>query len=293
MTKKLPNLFIVGAPKAGTTSLYRYLNQHPEVFMSKIKEPNYFSGIPALGPTIVVKDEKKYKQLFKNVKNEKIVGEASTTYLYFEGTAERIKDFNKEAKIIIMLRNPVERAISHYLMDRDKFLIEHDPPELALKDMNDPRKYGFHGFPKNPYLFPSLYYKPVKKYIEIFGLDQVKIIIFEKFKKDVINSMKEIFTFLEVDKEFVLHDISPKNYYKSPKNKLLIKILKNNLTFYFKNYVPESIKNFLNNSVLYEVKDKPEISLDFKQKLFHNYFLEDVQKLSDLLQTDLFEVWRV
>src|SRR6187551_2293912 len=106
-----PDLFIIGAPKSGTTSLYEYLEGHPEVFMSPVKEPGYFSGdvnrehrrrfsYPA--------DEAKYLALFADARDEKRLGEASTRYILSPAAAAQVKDFQPDARIVAILRNPVE-----------------------------------------------------------------------------------------------------------------------------------------------------------------------------------------
>ena len=119
----LPTFFIVGAPKAGTTSLYHYLEEHPEVYMSPIKETNFFSSKQMQEQELYydatpIQSKNQYLELFKDVSQEKQVGEASVSYLYYTGVAKKILEFNPKAKIVIMLRNPVDRAFSHFLMDK-------------------------------------------------------------------------------------------------------------------------------------------------------------------------------
>src|SRR6056297_944384 len=142
MEKKTPNLFIVGAAKAGTTSLYHYLKSHGDVYFSPVKEPNYFStdiktaeftSIYKRNVDVVpkdfynkkpekniqlsfIRDENRYRNLFQWVNGKSVVGECSTSYLYSKEAAENIIKFNPKAKIIIVLRNPAERTFSHYLM---------------------------------------------------------------------------------------------------------------------------------------------------------------------------------
>ena len=113
-----PNFFIVGADKAGTSSLYSYFKEIPEIFMSPIKEPNYFSvkTMPQNGLLNTIRDKKKYLALFKNVKNEKILGEASPSYLADPEAANLIHQVSPRSKILISLRDPAERIFSHYLM---------------------------------------------------------------------------------------------------------------------------------------------------------------------------------
>ena len=115
-----PNFFIVGADKAGSSSLYSYLKEIPEIFMSPIKEPNYFSvkTISQNGLLNTIRDKKKYLALFKNVKDEKIFGEASSSYLADPEAPNLIHQVSPRAKILISLRDPAERIFSHYLMSR-------------------------------------------------------------------------------------------------------------------------------------------------------------------------------
>ena len=120
----LPNFLVVGASKAGTTSVYEYLRQHPEIYMSRVKEPHYFSflgGMPDFQgvnddrfKAAVVTDEQQYRGLFDAVGGEAAVGEASVSYLYYPAAAENIHATIPECRIIILLRDPVERALSQY-----------------------------------------------------------------------------------------------------------------------------------------------------------------------------------
>ena len=120
---KLPNLFIVGTGRAGTTSLYNYLKQHPEVFMSPIKEPQYFlrKDIYEFHDGIdiekIISDFGEYINLFKGGEHKKIRGEASALYLYLKSATHEIYELIPDAKIIISLRNPIERALSYFRMN--------------------------------------------------------------------------------------------------------------------------------------------------------------------------------
>ena len=120
----LPNFLIIGAAKAGTTSLYRYLEQHPDVFMSEFKEPRFFAlendPLDYRGPNdpaahCEYKTLEAYETLFAGVRNERAAGEASTLYLYHEDAAERIRHYVPDMKMIAVLRHPVEQAYSNLL----------------------------------------------------------------------------------------------------------------------------------------------------------------------------------
>ena len=121
----LPNFIIIGAEKAGTTALWQFLRQHPQVYMSAVKEPQFFGyegrEVSFQGPGPVVKealpicDLEEYKSLFKGTESYKAVGEASPSYLYNSQAPERIRHYVPQAKLIAILRNPVDRAYSRFL----------------------------------------------------------------------------------------------------------------------------------------------------------------------------------
>ncbi len=239
MNDKKANLFIVGAAKAGTTSLYYYLNQHPEIFMSPIKEPNYFgSDIDWNNFRVDYKnathlDEKTYfnkselasfhnafisnityyAQLFRDAENQKIIGEASTSYLYSINAAKEIKAYNAASKIIIILREPIERLISHYKMDlaggRQK---ESDLAKMVKKDFESDKKgYGISSL----YVELSLYYEQIKRFLDTFNRSQVLILDFQKMVQSPAELLKDICVFLGVSSEY--------NFVQEVKNKTRMK----------------------------------------------------------------------
>ena len=135
------DFFIVGAPKAGTTSLYYYLNEHPEIEMSTQKETDFFSDSAIQKQGLYygknrIDTLEKYHNLFPTTQ-EKKYGEASVSYLFYEDVPEKIKAYNSKGKIIIMLRNLVDRAFSHYLMDYRLVLISS-----TLEEVIESRSYN-------------------------------------------------------------------------------------------------------------------------------------------------------
>jgi len=114
------NFFIVGAPKAGTTSLYQHLKNIPQIFMSPVKEPNFFSitNIPEDHYLKPIMNSEKYLSRFNGVLNEKIFGEATTLYLSDPKTPNLILKKSPNAKILISLRDPVERLFSNHLISK-------------------------------------------------------------------------------------------------------------------------------------------------------------------------------
>ena len=111
----MPNFLIIGAMKSGTTALYYYLEQHPDIYMSPVKEPNFFSSHKQENAADTVTEFGIYRQLFSGGSGKKAIGEASHSYLYEPGAAAEIRRYIPEAKLIAILRNPIERAYSHFL----------------------------------------------------------------------------------------------------------------------------------------------------------------------------------
>ena len=205
-----PNLFIVGAPKAGTTSLHYYLSQHPDVCMSTVKEPNFFSA-EEIGDlyygTVPVRSQTDYEALFE--RSARVTGEASVSYLYYENVAQRLKDFNPSAKIIIILRDPVARALSHHKMDcRLGFC------NVSLNSvLDEPERYPAYF---RQFVELGDYFNQVTRYLQVFGPDAVLILKYEQLKEDPLGFMAAVFDFLGL--YTIAVDLEPKNQALVPNN---------------------------------------------------------------------------
>lgn len=153
----LPNFLIIGPGRTGTTSLYYYLKQHPEIYMSPIKETNFFAyeqGKPGRSQIskryniFPIKNIEAYSALFKAVTKEKAIGEASPRYFFTPQAAERIKLILPEVKLIAILRDPVERAFSSYLRrNRDGFETRTFPQAIQDDKQNTSNDYLFRQAP--------------------------------------------------------------------------------------------------------------------------------------------------
>ena len=197
MAKEIwPNFFIVGAPRSGKSSLYEYLRRVPGIYMSPVEEPNYFApglrhrylGKPVLDFAIYsrVRNQADYLKLFRSVKNETAVGEASGSYLSDPGAPGRIKEAVPGARIIINLRDPVERVYLQYLMHVRQGWQRASFEEAARTNL---------------YLEPSLYANQAQRYLDVFGSDHVKILIFEEFIQNPRKAVSEVLKFLGVNAE--------------------------------------------------------------------------------------------
>ena len=262
------NTFIVGAPKAGTTSLHHYLNQHTDVSMSSVKEPNFFSSKEVetlFYNSKCIDDSNDYHKLF-SIEKRQVRGEASVSYLYYEHVPKRIYDYNSEAKIIIMLREPIERAFSHYLMDcRLGFCSE------KLEDIIDnPQSYPQYF---QQYLELGNYYSQIKRYQDIFGKEQLLVIFYDDFKGNTEKVMNRVFSFLEIEKQEI--DFSIKNPFLSTSNTLIsnlykFKIIRKGV----KAIIPERLL-LLIRSKYFSANSKPMLSRSTEQqlKVFYKFLL--------------------
>lgn len=213
----LPNFLIVGSAKCGTSSLHEYLAQHPEIFMSKKKEPRFISSqgmsFPLNGPLDAgvekwyVKTFEEYAQLFEHAVGFKVVGESSADTLYYHShTIETIKKYLGNPKILILLRNPVKRSYSayqHLVRDMREELSFEDALELESQRIKDNWELIYH------YRNVSKYYEPVRAFLMNF--DSVKVILNEDLERNPNETLREIFKFLEVNPDFLVKDTSTRH----------------------------------------------------------------------------------
>jgi len=200
-----PNFFIVGAPKCGTTALYSYLDQHPDIFMPQKKEPHFFA--PDMKSRGYIREIDDYYRLFEPVTNERCVGEASVFYLYSEVAAANIQAEIPSPKIIIMLRNPVDMIHSLHsqcLYSGQETITNFEQAIAAEMD----RRRG-KNWPRNEYENKLFYtavadFAPqVERYFETFGRENVHVIIYDDFRSDLNRVFRDCLEFLEVEASFL------------------------------------------------------------------------------------------
>ena len=276
------DFFIVGAPKAGTTSLYHYLSEHPQVEMSSQKEPDYFSdkAIHQQGMYYGknrVNTLDKYESLF--VQKEGVVyGEGSVSYLFYDNVAEDIKKYNPNAKIIIMLRNPIERAFSHYLMDYRLGLVSDSFENIITKKSKHKNAHLFY----QQYIEVSKYANQIQRYLDFFEKENILFIDYEDLKNNVSKTVDQVYDFLNISTEFAA-DINTKyNTFTMPKNKGIRFIysfvfLRKILTFFLPIYLVKNIRAFL-----FKADKKPELLKETRSQL-SIIFNNDIKKLDEVL----------
>ena len=275
-------IFIVGTPKAGTTSLHHYLNEYPEILMSSEKEPDYFSDKEIFQQGLYYGESRidsliKYNNLFSKRDKEKFLGEASVSYLFYPKVSERISVYNSESKIIIMLRNPIDRAFSHYLMDYRLGLTSKSFEE----EFKNQESLNFQ-----QYFLLGNYYNQVKKYLEVFDTENVHIIWYSDFKQNAEKELQKVINFIGLNSDFKVDFNKVHNSFSMPKNNMIRKIysviwLRKILTFIF----PEKFVNLI-KSILFNKGKKPKLSEDSRRVLF-SYYKSDIEDLEQLLSVNL------
>jgi len=280
--EKWPNFFIVGAAKAGTTSLYEYLKDIPGIYMSPVKEPNYFSQktMPEEYPVSIIRNKAEYLSLFENIKDEKIIGEATTSYLTDPDAPYQIHKIIPTAQILISLRDPIERAFSHYLMHiQTTWLTSSLSEELKKSSSMD-----FN--PNKPHLKleHGLYYDSIKRYQNVFGKKQIKIIIFEEFIRNVKDSLEEILKFLNVS--YPSHDFQNiiHNPYRGARGGKIVQKIRAGKTLrpIVKTLLSPSLRKSLRAKFIIKKMPKPKMNQDDRDFLV-KFYREDVQKVETLL----------
>lgn len=290
----LPNFLIIGAAKAGTSSLYYYLKQHPQVFMSAIKEPKFFAlegeSLDYKGPDRgininSVNNLADYQKLFEGVADEVAVGEASPMYLTSPKAPANIKRYIPDVKLIAILRNPVDRAFSSYThLIRENLetlsfeaAVEAEPERIANK-----WSHLFY-YTQNGY-----YASQVKNYLENYDTENIKIYLYEDLIQDTPKLVDELYGFLGIDRSFS-PDLSKRNVSGIPKSRFLHSLFRKD------NVVKDSLKRFFPKEMRRQIAEdvlrrnlgaKPELDNRMRDRLTSLY-RKDILELQDVLHRDL------
>ncbi len=296
-----PSFLIVGAAKSGTTSLYYYLKEHPDIFMPISKEPAFFayagSRVNFQGPgdhrrnATVITDPQIYQQLFQEAHPNQQTGEASVVYLYHPEAPHRIKAYNPDMKLIAVLRDPVERAVSNYTFLRKDGYEECATLKEALQ-LEEERiaanwQYIWH------YSRLGFYYQQLRRYYDLFPKEQILVLKQEDLKNDTANVLQRVLEFLDVDADYPID--TSYQYNRSGKmrhvwlHRLFIEphkfktIYRQVLPYKTRHYIRRRIFDW--NVKTVSVQIEPE-TLEYLRHLYH----EDVLQLQDLVQID-FSKW--
>ena len=286
----LPNFLVIGAAKAGTTTVYHYLKQHPQVYMSPRKEPHFFSKNGTKDYPIPTLED--YQALFQGASDEIAIGEASTSYLTHPKAAERIQCHIPNAKLIAILRDPAYRTYSLYIM-----LLMLGKRKLSSYNHQEILD-NFQGIVKkrSGLIRGGFYYSHLQRYYSLFPANQIKLGLFQDLKNKPDVLMEDIFNFLEIDSSFTINkSFGSANRGGIPRNKEIDTFIKKLKPIYhslspiisqrwsnkiYKIYVDLRNKN---------LEQPPKLPHEIRQQLIEVY-REDILKLQDLLQRDL-SIW--
>jgi hypothetical protein len=285
-----PNLFLIGAMKSGTSSLHNYLDQHPQIFMSSDKEPSFFtevSELRAIWPELVSRwpyaETESYLRLFEGGQGLRYRGESSTAYTKYpvvSSSPELIYRFDPDARLIYLIRNPVERAISHYWH--------------AVANDGETRN-PLTAFKKNShYLDVSNYHRQIERYLEYFPPDQLLVVTTEALEADANMVLSRIFDWLDLEQIADVSVGSRSNVTPDSVNRLgafgLLEELRHSQVYSaVESLIPKQLRTFARSHAVQNVERR---SVDMKPALeFLEASLADQRtKLEQLLSIDL-SVW--
>ncbi|MDB9520293.1 sulfotransferase [Roseofilum reptotaenium CS-1145] len=292
---KLPNFLIIGVQKAGTTSVYNYLKEHPQVYMSPRKETNFLSKDPNKDP----KDRpplpyqkqridtfEKYCELFQGVTDEIAIGEASPNYMVnYKITTQQIKRYVPDAKLIAILRNPADRAYSDYLMHvRDAIGNPRGLSEQIVKKgkQSSTLKKGFYG-------------EHLSYFFDNFDAHQTRVLLYDDLRKNSQEFMRSIYQFIGVDETYKPDTSKRAQVAKLPKNQTFNKILntpnplRKTTAKVLNNLLPTSVVQGFRQGLmnLNQSQEKvPPLSEEKRPELIE-FYREDILKLQELINRDL------
>lgn len=290
------NFIVLGAEKSGTTALHVILRNHPELFLLR-KEPEFYSfcGLYGRSGKHDITTLVEYKELYNSVDDTIVIGDVSTTYLPSPNAAKNIKKYNPNARLIAVLRNPVDRAYSRYWMSNSG----------KYKNINswEPNRFlnYFYNQQTNPewlnIRYRGFYHEHLKRYYELFNNSQIKVFLYEDFKYDADNFLRQICDFIGVNNSFVFDNIKAG---KSgiAKNRTLDKIIHGKkstaIVFFIKLILKNKIAKNKAIQIVANIDSKnkikyPELDNKTRQELI-KYYKQDILMLQDLIERDL-SVW--
>lgn len=298
----LPDFLIIGAGKSGTTSVNNYLKQHPQIFVSPVKEPNFFGYELKSRGDFKAHDELRhylnsvtriedYVELFRGAEFNQIKGETSNTYLYHEDAPLRIHHYIPGVKLIAIFRQPAERLYSRFLhLAREKKL-----PSEKFEDCLDKTSIWWR---RNDLVKEGFYYQNLSKYYERFSSDQIKVFLYEDLQSNPGKLFKEIFRFLNVSENFTLDtsiQYNKSGYIKNPIYDKLFgqrSILKRPVKHLLSD---ENFKRLRSNRWLQKKLSiirglnlyRPELDPALKKQITQEIYAKDILMLERLTKRDL------
>ena len=281
----LPNFIMIGAAKAGTTALYWHLAEHPQVFMSPMKETNYFAyGLDEQGHLLYgdpelhrfrVQSWSEYEALFTGAGDAAAIGEVSPIYLECPQAAARIRERLPGARIICGLREPVDRAYSDYLMYLRSRGRRFDPD-------HDLTAASVWALPDSHWMQISRYHEMLSRYFDAFPREQIHIFLFDDLKLDLQGVIRDMYRFLEVDPTFEPDLETPHNVGGVPGNMTLERFLTSHrIRALAEPVIPKRVADRFRKLRTRNLRRAPSLPTELKSELMGR-FREDIAKTSEL-----------
>jgi hypothetical protein len=291
---KLPTFLIIGAPKAGTTTLHYGLGQHPEVYMCPVKEAGFFwaygqslrmngPGAEKLRNRLVTRLDE-YQKLFKNAGQARAIGESSVRYLSSPAAPQNICQFIPDARLIVILRQPADRAFSAFAHNQRDGL---EPAKDFAQAIAEDRQGKRDGWEFCRYLDRGFYFASLKRYLEYFPREQLHISLLEDLIQDPQGLMHSLFRFIGVDESFT-PDLSHRHNASGIIRNPLLRALwtrSNRLRVALRPYLPPKMRHAAFEWVIHDL-EKLSFPADLRAELTE-YYREDILQLQDLIQRDL------
>lgn len=293
MSARWPDFLIAGTGRSATTSLYTWLRSHPGIFMPEWKEPHYFSwlweqnrehgfGTPEA--------KERYRSLFAEA-GDRLAGEASTTYLMDPKAPWKIRETIPDVRIVVSLRDPVQRAHSHYWNNRRR-IGDEDLPTFREAIEAEVRERAAKGEASRWYVLEGLYASQVRRYLEVFDRDRIEILLFDEIIHRPREVLDRLAGFLDVDAEAMARvDVERKaSTYVEPRNTLFEEIRgSDRLKRVARAVLPERVRSFIGDRVLVREADKPPMDPKIRSFL-ETVYAPDVRRLERILDRDLPEL---
>ena len=283
------NFLLIGAEKAGCTSVHHYLAQHPEVFLSRKQGANFFScgdmdlsGRFGYEPSTYTLTLEAYQRLFWPVRQEAAIGEASPSYLCHRRAAERIRDYLPAVRLIALLRQPAERAYSHFLFNRKQILEELEDFRDALAAEDERVARGWHY--RYHYRRNGFYYEQLSHYYALFPRHQLLVLLYDDLVADSATVLRQMFQFLEVDDSFQPDTSLHYNVSGAPRNRAIAWGLRTlrPLRRFTEERLPPKLVAKVGRMLLERSPPKPDVLRELTER-----YREDILKTQELVGRDL------
>lgn len=298
---RLPNFFVVGAHKSGTTAVARFLDLHPEVFVSPVKEPRYFAlagdereftGPDDPASRFAHGTEEAYRALFSGVVDESAVGEASTLYLYHPAAAENIASRIPDARVMAVLRHPVERAYSNFLHCRRD---GQEPREDFLDALKDEKERIERGWgPLWHYQRRGRYAAQIRRYLESFPAERILVVTHDELERDPAGILRRMYAFLGVDAGFAPDTGRRWNAGGVPYSVTLQRALElpNPLRASVAAILPTSAKTLLKRLVRRaNLRPAPALPRDLRDALTRHLYMDEIHATEEVTGLPVVESW--